>query len=300
VALKKFENAIALARRLEEVLVKGALYRVLSYDGSTSHVDGHVPNRKVRYGLLPKQLTMYCSHAKCKKEQQWETVDEKVYFSTPGFIRTKSYTCRNCGEKSIHYLFIWQEHEHGSMFLKVGQYPALAIEPSPELAKALGQEDAELYKKALINANYNHGLGAVAYFRRVLENKVNLILDLITEALKLEQVDVEVKQLEKIKSSHRVEDKIEFASKILPKNLKPGGHNPLDKLYTAASVGLHGESDDDCLTIFNEARFEFEYLFKNLIVGNEEAREYVKRLSKPLKTKTANNDESDTSSITGA
>jgi hypothetical protein len=60
----------------------------------------------------------------------------------------------------------------------------------------------------------------------------------------------------------------------------------LDKLYTAASAGLHGESDDDCLTIFNEARFVFEYLFTNLSVSNEEAREYVKRLSKPPRAKT--------------
>jgi hypothetical protein len=164
----------------------------------------------------------------------------------------------------------------------------LSIETSPELAKALGEENAGLYKKALISSNYNHGLGAVAYFRRVLENKVNLILDLIAEGLETsrEQTD-DLAHLEEIKNSHRVEEKIEFASRILPAHLKPGGHNPLDKLYAAASAGLHGESDDECLTIFNEARFVFEYLFKNLTLSNDDAREYVKRLSAPLKPKAA-------------
>ena len=78
-----------------------------------------------------------------------------------------------------------------------------------------------------------------------------------------------------------LDTRIEFASKILPIHLRPGGHNPLDKLYAVASAGLHGESDEGCLRIFEEARFVFEYLFRNLTVTNEEAREYLKRLSTP-------------------
>jgi hypothetical protein len=285
-AMERFENLQALSERLADILVRGALYRVLSYDGSKCHAVNHIAVNSPRFGLLPARITMYCDHPTCRKEQQWETGEATHYFSNK--IRSRTYTCRNCGENYIDYLFIWDEQQQcGSEFVKVGQFPPLAIEPSSELSKALGAENAELYKKALINANYNHGLGAIAYFRRVLENKVNLILDLIAEALRLEQVEVEAKELEKIKNSHRVEDKIEFASRILPKNLKPGGHNPLDKLYAVASAGLHGESDDACLTIFNDARFVFEYLFKNLTVSNEEAREYVQKLSKPGTTKAA-------------
>jgi hypothetical protein len=55
----------------------------------------------------------------------------------------------------------------------------------------------------------------------------------------------------------------------------PGGHNPLDKLYAPLSAGLHGESDDDCLAIFSDARFAFEYLFKNFAESNAAARRYV-------------------------
>jgi hypothetical protein len=134
----------------------------------------------------------------------------------------------------------------------------------------------------------------VAYFRRVLENKVNSILDLIAESLRNEQTETEnLKHLEEVKNSRSVDKKIQFASRILPAHLKPGGHNPLDKLYAVASAGLHGESDDECVTIFNDARFVFEYLFTNLSVSNEEAREYVKRLSTPRIAKT----ESKTASV---
>ena len=286
VALERIENPAALAKRLEDILVKGPLYRTFVYDGSACHVTNNHAAGSPRYGILPERLTIYCNHSNCEQETQWETKNTDIYFGSR-FITERAYTCRNCGDKVIYYFFIWQELEKNSLFIKIGQYPALAIEPAPELAKALGREDAELYKKALINANYNYGLGAVAYFRRVLENKVNLILDLIAEALKNEQAETEnLKHLEEIKNSRHIDKKIAFASKILPAHLKPGGHNPIDKLYAAASAGLHGESDDDCLTIFNDARFVFEYLFKNLSMSNEEAREYVKRLSTSPKTKT--------------
>jgi hypothetical protein len=161
-----------------------------------------------------------------------------------------------------------EEQGHGWAVFEGWTVPPLPIDPSPELAKALGSEDTELYKKALIDANFSHGIGAVAYFRRVLENKINVLLDLIAEAAKNAQVEHGVvKQLDDVKNGRVIEDRIKFAGKILPAHLKPGGHNPLDKLYAMASAGLHGESDEDCLSIFAEGKFVFEYLFKNLTVG---------------------------------
>lgn len=120
----------------------------------------------------------------------------------------------------------------------------------------------------------------------MLENKVNELLDLSAAAARTANFESDqLKNIDVIKGSHRVEDKIDFASRILPPHLKPGGHDPLKKLYNAASAGLHGESDEDCLTIFREARFIFEYLFRNLTAADEEAREYVKRLSTPIGSK---------------
>lgn len=203
------------------------------------------------------------------------------------------YTCRNCGASQQHYQFIWREKEKYNVFIKVGQYPVLSIEPSPELQKALGSEDSSLYKKSLINFQFGHGIGAVAYFRRVLENKINALLDLIADAARNENASAELlTTLEAVMSSHRVEDKIKVASEVLPAHLKPGGHNPLDKLYAPLSAGLHGESDDQCLPTFADAKFVFEYLFKNLTESNEEARKYVKHLSAPAKEKSTTPDPS--------
>jgi hypothetical protein len=278
--LPHIEASQVLDEKLREILVAGSLYRNFVYTGRGCHFS----NGASRYGALPEQLRMYCGHEKCKAETWWDVDSQDHYFSWG--IHQSHYTCRNCGASTQYYHLIWKEYKDSNVFIKVGQWPPLTIEPSPEMTKALGPEDAGLYKKGLIDFNFGHGIGAVGYFRRVLENKINALLDLIEEAARNAKVAGQhLAEIEAVKKSHRVEDKIDIASKILPAHLKPGGHNPLDKLYGPLSAGLHGESDEECLTIFSEARFVFEYLFKNLTESNEEARKYALRLSAPAKVK---------------
>lgn len=284
---EQFTEIAKFHEKLREVLVSWPLYRNFYYEQQNCH-GFHNTRAGRRFSTVPSRLLMFCDNELCKKETWWENEYTTVVFEE-SFVDHKGYRCKNCSSNNFHYYFIWQEKEEGKagVFVKIGQYPPLSINPSPELAKALGKEDAELYKKALITANFSHGIGAVAYFRRVLENKINLLLDLIAEAAKNAQVSEELlKELEAVKRGRAVEDRIAFAAKLLPAHLRPGGHNPLDKLYGMASAGLHGESDEDCLTIFAEGRFVFEYLFKNLTVGNEEAREYVRQLSSPSPSKS--------------
>jgi hypothetical protein len=283
--LPHIEDHEDLEERFREILVTGSLYRNFSYTGRECHFENAQAMQRPRYGKLPDQLRMYCDHEKCKAETWWDVDGDGNHYFSWG-LHPYRYTCRNCGARSQHYHVIWKEYEASSTFIKVGQWPPLTIQPAPELAKALGPENAELYKKGLIDFNFGHGIGAVGYFRRVLENKINALLDLIEESARNAKVaDEHLAEIEAVKKGHRVEDKIDIASKILPAHLKPGGHNPLDKLYGPLSAGLHGESDDDCLTIFSEARFVFEYLFKNLTESNEEARKYVLRLSAPARAK---------------
>jgi hypothetical protein len=217
------EDPKLLDDQLREILVTGSLYRNFVYTGTNCHSS----NGTSRYGRLPKQLRMFCDHEKCKAPTWWQADDTTVYFSS-GFIRGCNYTCRNCGEREQYYHFIWQENANGNIFIKVGQWPPLTIEPSPELVKALGPEDAGLYKKGLIDFNFGHGIGAVGYFRRVLENKINDLLDLIAEAARNANVPADqIAEIEAAKKKHRVEERIDIASAILPSYLRPGGHNPL-------------------------------------------------------------------------
>jgi len=279
-----------LADKIADILVKGSLYRKFIYSGLNCHLTRIGQYREeFRYAVLPGSLRMFCDFEDCRHETKWNLDEQGHDFFFNSSPQARTYVCCNCSSNRMAYWINWQENAEGGIFIKVGQWPPLAIQPMPELAKALGNEDSELYRKALINANFAHGIGALAYFRRVIENKANYLLDLIAEAAK--HVRFEHEQLniiEEIKKSQYLDQKIDYASKILPIHLRPGGHNPLIKLYGIASAGLHGESDEKCLELFDTYKFEFEYLFRNLTISNAEAQEYVKRVGAPVLKKRGN------------
>jgi hypothetical protein len=276
--------------RLSKILTKGSLYRPIVYKGEGVDFVQHLvadPGQQARFGFLPKTIRMFCKNERCKAEQWWEVAKPQYYLTADDEPSRFTYTCKNCGHQTTDYWLVWKKVGEVRTFTKVGQWPPLTIEPSVVLSDALGKEDAALYKKALINASFSHGIAALAYFRRVIENKVNVLLDLVADAAKAAEVDpADLQQLEEIKNGKHVDVKIDYAAKILPAHLRPGGHNPLERLYGIASAGLHGESDDDCLSRFQDYKHAFEYLFENLTEQNEHAKEYIKQLSKPIPSKT--------------
>lgn len=291
-APEQIETRDELHSRLSDILIKGTLYRPFVYTGDGlgfTATDSFTGTE--RYGLLPSSLRMFCGNSQCKAVQMWQLYETDPSFFFGWEMPTKvRYVCRNCGKQLINYWIDWTENDGVFTFIKAGQWPALTIEPSLVVTKALGEDDTSLYKKALINASISHGLGALAYFRRVIENKVNVLLDLVEEAAKAAQIhEDELKNIAEVKASKHVDVKIEYAAKILPTHLRPGGHNPLERLYGVASAGLHGESDSDCVGLFQEYRAAFEFLVQNLTEQNEHAEAYVRQLSKGSKPQKANN-----------
>jgi hypothetical protein len=285
---EKIGSRDELETRLSEILTRGTLYRPFIYTGEGLDFDTHGEHGEAhRFGILPSQIRMFCENDRCQAEEWWQTADQHghIFFESEMPLHVRYY-CKNCGQLTTHYWIEWTKSNGIATFIKVGQWPALTIEPPVILAKALGKEDTRLYKKALINASISHGIAALAYFRRVIENKVNLLLDLVEQAAKAAQVHPdELKEIEEVKAGKHVDVKIEFAAKILPVHLRPGGQNPFERLYGIASAGLHGESDDECVSRFQEYRTAFEYLFQNLTEQNEHAQEYIKQMAKPIHPK---------------
>lgn len=259
-----------LIEKLTEILQEWPLYRVFRYTGSI-------------YQFVPQEISLFCDNPKCEKQQQWSA---KIY--TGGQRRgwdNMEYTCNNCRTNTTRYYFFWQGYQDGtSRFSKVGQYPPLQKEPPQRLAKKLSRVDLDLYRKALTSRNDSYGLGALAYLRRVVENRMNDLLDLLHEAAKQdENATEELKRIEEVKSSWRFDDKIGYAAKLLPTRLKPAGVNPIDKLHDLASDGIHNRSEDECLEIFDRCKASFEYVFRELDVQIEDAKAYIASLTLPKK-----------------
>ena len=116
------------------------------------------------------------------------------------------------------------------------------------LVKQLEKEDLDFYEKAVRLRNHGLGIASLAYLRRVIENRTNDILDVLSEiAASHEFAGEELAKIEDAKTSKRFDDKISYAAKLMPPHLRPGGENPIDKLHDLASDGLHSKSEEECI-----------------------------------------------------
>ena len=203
------------------------------------------------------------------------------------------YQCKNCQQnmQCCQFFYVWSlTPEDEWTFQKVGQSPPIDERVEPELEKQLDGEDLASFKNAIRTRNFKLGIASMAYLRRVVENRMDDLLDLIVEALgtmDLEKTSSK-EMLEKIgelKTSKNFTAKVKYAETILPKHLIGGGHNPVQLLHAVTSEGLHSKSDDECVEVFDRVRAAFEFLFKKLRVDIDEAKAAAATFSALARTK---------------
>jgi hypothetical protein len=266
VAIETFADAKGLLVKMQVVLQTWPLYRVFQYTGADNAL------------TVPKFLSLFCPN--CQKETFWETGIYAGDNHRDGFT-SKQFKCRNCTSRWVTYYFYWKKEEQHTEFFKVGQYPQLEEHVSQTLEAALTQEDLRLYKNALRLRNFNLGIAAVAYIRRVVENRMNDMLTILYEAARVHNAPPELlARHEVVMKEKRFSVKVEYAGDLLPKNLRPNGHpNPMAVLHELASDGLHAKSDAECVDIFDECRQTFEYVFGKMRIETEEANAFVKGMT---------------------
>ncbi len=109
------------------------------------------------------------------------------------------------------------------------------------------KDDLENYEKAVVCLSHEYGVAAFAYFRRIVENNIDKLLDLVQEDAQSSSATTEVTELAKLRKDSPMSEKIKIANHALPEYLKPDGLNPLGRLYQVLSEGIHNLSEEECL-----------------------------------------------------
>ena len=233
---------------------------------------------------------MNCTCPICKKDLFCRAETETTFCFTRRSFGEARYVCRNCGRWGVSYFFSWAANYVtlkesltkfiNGVFFKVGQYPPLAERIVPELERRLEGEDLALYQKALRSRNFGYGIGAVAYLRRVVENRMDDLLGLIAQDARDAQfAPDDLAELENVRASKRFDEKVKYAAAILPPALRQGGHNPIERLHAIASEGIHTKSDDECIGIFDATQAVFEYFFRHFEITSKEREEFAAKLA---------------------
>jgi len=167
------------------------------------------------------------------------------------------FYCAGCNF-AIEYWLEFSVEE--SWLRKVGQVPPWSTRIEPELERLLGN-DADYYRKGLICLSQGYGLGACAYFRRVVENHVNQILELLIQVAAEDATQSDqVSELKELLESKVADKKLAAASKHVPVSLVVGGVNPVRLIYERLSQGIHGLTDDECANVASELSTALQYV----------------------------------------
>ncbi|OFW41482.1 MAG: hypothetical protein A3J28_16435 [Acidobacteria bacterium RIFCSPLOWO2_12_FULL_60_22] len=249
---------------------------------------------------LPQTILRECGH--CEATPTWQRVRPYSYVQTDkvnaGVGWILAYQCTHCRKEELR---LWVNESAsraknqdgtdgpivGVTWRKFGQWPAQSIEPSREVAKELTAPVLDIFKKGLTSLSHGFGLGALAYFRRVVEDASAELINLFAEKAKAEGDEEAEKAIRAAMETRRMEDRLKVASEALPATLRPGGANPLAVLYAHYSRGIHGLSDDECLEVARQLHFALDYIFKNWRTQMEEAAKFratVKRWGDSTRT----------------
>lgn len=192
-----------------------------------------------------------------------------------------NYCCSNCNETiKIYSLSIIQETE---VIYKFGEYPPFGPPTPTKLMNILGKE-RENFLKGRRCENQGLGVGAFTYYRRVVENQKNKIIEEIIKVS--EKLNVPSERIEKLNnalSENQFTNAINIAKDSLPESLFINGQNPLLLLYRALSEGVHNLSDEKCLELAQDIRIVLGALAERISQALKDDAELINAISRLTK-----------------
>lgn len=229
--------------------------------------------------IWPANISFHCTV--CGKETTWPGSQVNCSASS---IQMRRYTCLLCSKLqvtfAVHCIYAPNDERYDSTLQKIGQFPAPSITIARALASHLG-DSAPLYRKALTSRNQGYGIAAVAYLRRIVEDKTDELIDIVGQLAHgrgLSETDIQA--ILAAKNQQTYSDKLKVASEVIPATLRPGGSNPFGTLYGLLSDGLHDRTEEECLAISDEIREVFEYIFENLRTQIEDEKRFIDKMTK--------------------
>jgi hypothetical protein len=180
------------------------------------------------------------------------------------------YTCRDCGRWKKTFALILAPDMKASpkvlAAMKLGEYPPFGSHLAKRLGEMLSKTDLELYRKGLRAEREGHGIGAAAYFRRVVDNQWKALVKKLRDAAeKLGTPREKLGVFDEALAQPQFSTAVDMLKDAIPaKLLILDGRNPLTLLYKPLSVQIHELSDEQCLQQAADIRVVLNETFDNI------------------------------------
>lgn len=234
-------------------------------------------------------LELHCTTDTCNGIRFFEPVDSETLSPNKRTEHFITYKCKNC-EKTTKTYALWaflnKDELTGELF-KFGEAPAFGPPTPARLITLIGGE-REYYLKGRRAENQGLGIAAFAYYRRVVENQKNKILDeIIRVSEKIGASKDILSELDSAKKETQFSKAVAVMKHGIPQILLINGHNPLTLLHAALSEGLHAQTDEQCLEFATSIRIVLGELVDRLAYALKDEAELNAAVSKLLKANAA-------------
>lgn len=238
--------------------------------------------------ICTPEIQLHCSDDSCNGTRFFRcTTKASELFNGKLKCLYLDYRCSNCQKTEKTFsIAVVKEEENSGLALKFGELPAFGPPTPSKLIKLIGP-DRESFLKGRRSENQGLGIGAFTYYRRVVENQKNRILDeIIKVAEKLDVSSDSMKELEAAKKETQFSKSLSLVKKGVPQSLLINGHNPLLLLHSALSEGLHDRSDEECLELASSVRIILIELSERLSQALKDEVELNHALKTLMESKT--------------
>jgi hypothetical protein len=143
-----------------------------------------------------------------------------------------------------------EEGSYAGVATKLYQEPPFGHPIPKRLFQIIGETNREPFLQARRAIARGLGIGAYAYYRRIVENtKFDLVASILAVARATNASPVQIEVLEGAQSERQFSKAIEVLRDVaaIPAVLLIDGHNPLILLHDLLSEGIHQLSDAECL-----------------------------------------------------
>lgn len=229
------------------------------------------------------EIQLHCSDEQCNGIRFFRCIkgeNQPVKDSGYSFFFL-TYQCSNCQKFSKTYSIaakVDKEFLSEGECYKFGELPSFGPPVSSRLIKMVGP-DREEFLSGRRCENQGLGVGAFVYYRRVVENQKNRILNqIIKVAEKIGASKESLGTLKKAVEENQFSKALEMAKPAIPESLLINGHNPMGLLHSALSEGVHNLTDEECLTIAGSVRVVLGELSERLSQALKDEAELTKAL----------------------
>lgn len=241
------------------------------------------PQRRSYEALQTPEIQLHCSHKKCDGARFFRCISKIDFVVRENWeFHFVTYLCSNCQESRKTFALAAQadtDSESQGRCYKFGEIPTYGPPVPSQLIKLIGP-DREIFLKGRRCENQGLGIGAFIYYRRVVENQKNRILDKVIDVSeKIGADNDKILQLQSAVKETQFGKALEMAKDVMPESLLINGHSPIALLHSALSKGVHELTDEKCLVLAESVRVVLGELSEKLSQALKDEVELTRALS---------------------